>query len=147
MYRILKKLITLVVRFGYRAFYKWIPCQKKTVLFIAFHGRGCLDNPKAIYEYLINDQKFNNFHFIWALKKPQTFTNKNTKSIRYLSLQYFFYLARSTYWISNCKLPSYILKKKTNIFANLAWNTFKKTGARHRCFWRCEVLSFWAILR
>ncbi|WP_075876723.1 CDP-glycerol glycerophosphotransferase family protein [Merdibacter massiliensis] len=116
MYRILKKLITLVVRFGYRAFYKWIPCQKKTVLFIAFHGRGCLDNPKAIYEYLINDQKFNNFHFIWALKKPQTFTNKNTKSIRYLSLQYFFYLARSTYWISNCKLPSYILKKKNQIY-------------------------------
>ena len=34
----------------------------------------------------------------------------------YFSIPYFFYLARSQYWIANCKLPMYVLKKKNQIY-------------------------------
>ena len=52
MYRILKKVITFCVRLAYRIIYHLIPTQKHTVLFIAFHGRGCLDNPLAPWSNL-----------------------------------------------------------------------------------------------
>ena len=51
-----------------------------------------------------------------ALKEPRTFDSPRTRSVKYLSLSYFFWLARSKYWISNCKLPSYILKKKDQVY-------------------------------
>ena len=116
MYRILKKVITFCVRLAYRLFYHLIPTQKQTVLFIAFHGRGCLDNPLALYEYMESQERFADYRLVWALKEPRAFSSPQTRSVKYLSLSYFFYLARSKYWISNCKLPSYILKKKDQIY-------------------------------
>ena len=116
MYRILKKVITFCVRLAYRIIYHLIPTQKHTVLFIAFHGRGCLDNPLALYEYMDSQERFADYRFVWALKEPRTFDSPRTRSVKYLSLSYFFWLARSKYWISNCKLPSYILKKKDQVY-------------------------------
>ena len=115
---ICKKVVHKCIVLGNKIFYRFVPVDDKTVLFIAFHGRGYTDNPKAIHQYMIQNDAFKDYKFIWAIK------NKNKKNldipdakvIEYFSFPYFYYLAHSKYWIVNCKLPGYILKKDNQIY-------------------------------
>ena len=106
MIRLIKNILGKTIKFIYRITYKLIPTHKKTVLFIAFHGRGYSDNPRAIYEYMRQQDQFKDYRFIWAIKhhKKKNISIENAKVIEYFSIPYFFYLARSQYWIANCKI-------------------------------------------
>lgn len=68
MLRLIKNILGKTIKFIYRMTYKLIPTHKKTVLFIAFHGRGYSDNPRAIYEYMRQQDQFKDYRFIWAIK-------------------------------------------------------------------------------
>lgn len=118
MIKYIKNIISKTIKFIYRLTYKFIPTHKKTILFIAFHGRGYTDNPRAIYEYMIKQDRFKDYRFIWAIKhhKKKDIDIPGAKIIEYFSIPYFFYLARSQYWIANCKLPMYVLKKDSQIY-------------------------------
>lgn len=118
MVKRVKKIIGMMIRWLYRVSYRCIPCQKQTILFISFHGKGYSDNPKAIHEYLMQYIEFSEYRFIWAIKhhKKKNITIPNAKIIEYFSISYFYYLARSKYWIVNCKLPNYVLKKPNQIY-------------------------------
>lgn len=112
----IKILMGKIIRLVYRLTYRMIPCDKKTILFISFHGRGYSDNPKAIYEYLQTQNK--DFKYVWAIKhyKKKKIEIEGAKVIEYFSIPYFYYLARSKYWVVNCKLPTYVLKKPSQIY-------------------------------
>lgn len=118
MIRLIKNIVGKTIRLLYKLTYRMIPVQKKTVLFIAFHGRGYTDNPRSIYEYMIQQERFQNYRFVWAIKhhRQKNLNIPGAKIIEYFSLSYFYYLARSKYWIVNCKLPMYVLKKKKQIY-------------------------------
>ena len=116
MIKRVKKFLGKCIRLAYKMSYRFIPCDNKTVLFISFHGRGYSDNPKAIHEYMIQQEEFQDYKFIWAIKKNKGVTIEGAKVIKYFSIPYFYYLARSKYWICNCKLPKYVLKKKSKIY-------------------------------
>lgn len=114
----IKLILGKLIRFAYRVSYRLIPCDEKTVLFLSFHGRGYSDNPKAIYEYMRSQKEYQGYRFIWAIKhhKKKNLSIEGAKIIEYFSIPYFFYLARSKYWIVNCKLPAYVLKKPSQIY-------------------------------
>ena len=112
----LKKIIFKIIRIGYKLFYKYIPVDNKSILFTAYHGRGYLCNPKYIHEYMSNNEKYNNYKFIWAVKNKKEVNIKSAKIIKYNGLLYFYYLARSKYWIFNCKMPKYIIKKENQVY-------------------------------
>lgn len=118
MIKLIKKIIGKLIRLVYHITYRFIPCHQKTVLFISFHGRGYSDNPRAIYEYMINQEEYKDYKFIWVIKhhKSKDLIIPKGKIIEYFSIPYFFYLARSKYWVVNCKLPMYIAKKKNQIY-------------------------------
>lgn len=112
----IKLFIGKFVRLAYRLTYRLIPCEKNTVLFISFHGRGYSDNPKAIYEYLRKDNY--DLKYVWAIKnhKQKNIQIEGAKVIEYFSIPYFYYLARAKYWVVNCKLPTYVLKKDNQVY-------------------------------
>lgn len=118
MIRLIKNILGKTIKSLYRMTYRFIPTNKKTVLFIAFHGRGYTDNPRSIYEYMIQQERFKDYHFIWAIKnhKQKNIDIPGAHIIEYFSIPYFFYLARSHYWVVNCKLPMYVLKKKNQVY-------------------------------
>ena len=118
MVNVIKKILGKIIRIVNRICYRFIPCDEKTVLFISFHGRGYSDNPKALYEYMQEHPEYKEFRCIWAIKhhKSKNLKIEGAKIIEYFSISYFFYLARSKYWIVNCKLPSYVLKKKEQVY-------------------------------
>lgn len=118
MVNTIKQLLGKMIRLMYRLTYRLIPSDNKTILFISFHGRGYSDNPKAIYLYLKEQEDFSDYKFIWAIKnhKQKNIQIDGAKVIEYFSIPYFYYLARSKYWVVNCKLPAYVLKKDEQIY-------------------------------
>ena len=112
----IKIFLGKIIRLVYRLSCRLIPCDQKTVLFISFHGRGYSDNPKAIYEYLRSQNQ--DLNYIWAIKhhKQKNIQIEGAKVIEYFSIPYFYYLARAKYWVVNCKLPAYILKKENQVY-------------------------------
>ncbi|HAX72724.1 MAG TPA: teichoic acid biosynthesis protein F, partial [Firmicutes bacterium] len=111
-----KKFVMHMMTVLYRIFYKFIKIDSRTVLFIAFHGKGYLCNPKYIHEYMSQDIKYKDFEFVWAVKNPMDIQIPNAKVIKYNSIEYFYYLAKSHYWVFNCKMPSYVVKKKNQVY-------------------------------
>ena len=118
MIRLIKNILGKTIKCLYRMTYRFIPTNKKTVLFIAFHGRGYTDKPRSLYEYMIKQDRFKDYRFIWAIKnhKQKKIDIAGAKVIEYFSIPYFYYLARSHYWVVNCKLPMYVLKKKNQVY-------------------------------
>lgn len=116
--KFIKKILGKLIRIIYRLVYRFIPCHEKTILFISFHGRGYSDNPMALHQYISSHDKYRDYRCIYAIKnhKQKNLTIENAKIIEYFSIPYFFYLARSKYWIANCKLPKYVLKKDNQVY-------------------------------
>lgn len=111
-----KKVISKSIKLVYKLLYKYIPIDEKMVLFSSFHGKGYICNPKYIHEYMSNNEKFNEYKFIWAIKSKYTVKVPGSKVVRYNSISYYYYLARSKYWIVNYKLPSHIMKKSNQVY-------------------------------
>lgn len=111
----IKQLAFFIISNGYKVARHFVASDNKTILFISYHGRGYSCNPKYIHQELLQDERFKDFNFIWALKDTSQ-EIEGARVIKYRSLEYFYYLAKSKIWISNCKLPSYCLKKKKQIY-------------------------------
>lgn len=114
----LKNFLGKVIRIIYTLVYRFIPVNPKLVIFISFHGRGYTDNPRAIYEAMLQDEQFKDYQFIWFIKhhkKKQIVLPKGSVK-EYFSIPYFFYLSRAKYWVVNCKLPLYIKKKQNQVY-------------------------------
>lgn len=112
----IKKIILKSIKLIYKLIYKYIPINEKYILFVSYHGKGYLCNPKYLHQYMINNDKYKDYKFIWAIKEINNVEIPNAKIIKYNSIRYFYYLARSKYWIINCKMPKYVLKKKNQVY-------------------------------
>ncbi|WP_346868462.1 CDP-glycerol glycerophosphotransferase family protein [Clostridium sp. UBA1353] len=111
----LKKVVFFFVTCVYKSLYKHIKVDEKTILFVAHLGRGYLCNPKYVYEYMQGKEEFNDFKYVWALKNPNI-EIQGAKVIKYRGLKYFYYLAKSKFWVINSKLPEYCIKKKNQVY-------------------------------
>ena len=110
------KISLCIIKIIFLLFSLCIPIKKNLVLFMAFHGRGVVDNPKALYLALSSDEKYKDYSVIWVVNNNHDDLPAKIKKVKYQSLNYFFYLARSKYWMINCKLPEYVHKKKSQVY-------------------------------
>ncbi len=113
--KLIKKIVVTIFKKTYALFYKRIKMDHKTIIFVSFHGRGYSCNPKAMHQYLSTHEKYREYTFIWALKDVHQQID-NATVIRYNGLMYYYYMAKSKYWIINCKLPKHMLKKEEQIY-------------------------------
>ena len=93
------------------------------IVFECYMGRKYTCNPKALYLELLNNKKYSNYKFVWAFKHPYDFKyleNKRTKVVRYNSKEYKKVYHQAKYFITNSRLPEWII--------NMAWDTIKKIG-------------------
>ena len=116
--QIVKKWVGRVIGILYRWTYKMVKVDPKLVIFIAFHGRGYSDNPRAIYEAMRQDPRFEGYRFIWFIKKhkQKQITIPGAEVKDYFSFSYFYYMSKAKYWIINCKMPDYIAKKEEQVY-------------------------------
>lgn len=113
--------------------------DNKIVIFGCFGGKSYTCSPKAIYEYMLADNKYNDYTFIWSFKEPTKYEyllkNKNTIIVKQASKRYYKYLAKAKYWIFNYKIAEHIYPKKNQVFLQCWHGTpLKRLG--------CDLIHF-----
>lgn len=102
------------------------------VIFEAYMGKSYACSPKAIYEEMLNDEKYKDYIFVWAFKEPKEQEEKYTKKciycnegidtlkhaiiIKYGSRDYYKYYSTAKYWVSNSRIPEQIIKKPNQVY-------------------------------
>ncbi len=130
---VLRRLRFIYGRLQYLIFYFSQKTDERAVIFDAYMGRQFACSPKAIYLYMLSDERFKDFKFIWAFKNPEDFSylkeNKNTVTVKYGSSEYFKYCARCKFWVTNSRLNEAIKKKPSQIYIQCWHGTpLKKLG-------------------
>ena len=94
----------------------------KLIYFQTFSGRGYSDSPKAIYEYMLNNPKYDDFHFVWSFKDPEKYTeipalqNDRTVLVRFRTSADNKALRKAKYWITNYRMLNHQFPKKDQIY-------------------------------
>lgn len=126
-------LIKLTNRFRYRFLYLNNSLDEKLVFFEAFQGRNFSDNPKALYLEMINNNEYQDYYFVIALRDVNTnldFVDYNrTKIIKYQSNEYYKVIAIAKYLIANSILDMVIIKQNKQVYLQTWHGTpLKKLG-------------------
>lgn len=134
---LIRKLLRKVLNIKNKLYFKihsiGIKTDENTIIFGCFNGRSYCDSPKALYKYILADEKFNDFNYIWIFKEPEKHKyleeNKNTTVISEKGKKYVKAMAKAKYWIFNYKIPDYIYPKKDQVFVQCWHGTpLKKLG-------------------
>ena len=127
--KIKSNLRTQFLHFFHRHLSVFIPVDNQLILFMSFLGRGYSDSPKALYEYMKENKEYSNYKCVWVISNYDSKTVYGDKVVKYFSLEYFYYLAKSKYWFFNAKMPSYIKKKDEQVYLQTWHGTpLKKLG-------------------
>ena len=106
-----------------------------TVFFMAFKGLSFACSPKAVYNYMLSSDEYNDFNFIWAFNKENIESyrflekNKNTKLVILNSKGYFRALRQARYWIVNYRMDDHISPRESQVYVQCWHGTpLKKLG-------------------
>lgn len=118
--KIIRKFFFIKRKLHFLKFYFKNKVNNNMVIFESYMGRNYSCSPKAIYEEMLKNEKFKNFEFIWAFKKPEKYKNndklKNCKIVKYGSKKYYEYYSKAKYWVTNSRLPEHIVKKPEQVY-------------------------------
>lgn len=97
-----------------------IKVENRTIIFSTFNGKSYSCSPKAIYEYMLNNEKYKDYNFIWAFKNPENYNNvknsKNTIVVKTGSKEFSKALAKAKYWVFNYKVADELSPKRDQVF-------------------------------
>lgn len=103
--------------------------DSKMVFFESFLGKNYSGNPKYVYEQMLKEEKFKDFTFVWSYTGdyPEDIPG-NPILVQRETTEFFYYLARSKYWVSNIILP--VHKKREGVVYLQTWHgtPLKKLG-------------------
>ncbi|WP_423364102.1 CDP-glycerol glycerophosphotransferase family protein [Mycoplasma sp. P36-A1] len=108
--------------------------DNKTVLFISYLGKYYSDSPRAIYEEMMKNPKFDDYTFVWVFKNTEKAKKikqlaLRTKIIEYMSEDYFKALYQAKYWITNNRMTEYVEKNEGQVYVQTWHGTpFKRIG-------------------
>lgn len=90
------------------------------ILFEAYGGKGYNDSVRAIYEALLEDERYRSFYFIWAFEDPSKYLflleNHHTILVRRGTKEYRRYYATARFWVNNVTVPDYLVPSKNQIY-------------------------------
>lgn len=113
--------------FFYKLCFKFLPVNKKAVVFQSFYGKSYSDNPKAIYEEMLAQDC--DMKAVWVINNLKTEIPGNPILVRPRSFKYYYYMAISNYFVNNGNFPDFFQKRKGMIFLQTWHGTpLKKLG-------------------
>jgi len=113
--RLLKGIVKLYRKIIYFRYYITTKTDETMIVFESFMGRAYSDSQKAMYKAMLKDEFFKDYKFVWAFKNPENYdflSNDNTMVIKYGSNKFYKCMAQAKYWITNSRLPEYLIKRK-----------------------------------
>ncbi len=119
-----------------------LPIKNQTILYESFLGRNYSDSPKALFNYLLQEEP-DKWKHIWILNDKELveaspeFQRSNVKVITRFSWQYFYYVTVAKYFILNMRQPNYLEKKQEQVILS----TWHGTPLKHLVFDMDNVTS------
>lgn len=114
-FRFLYKLYYYVMTLFVNVIKLFVSTDEKLILFVSFGGRRCTDSPKAIYDYMLNDPRFNGYKLVWGLLNPQDFPGIKDK-VKLDTLNYYIVSLKARCWITNVLIERGLNYKGKNTF-------------------------------
>lgn len=78
-----------------------VKTDEKLIVFASFGGRKFDDSPRAIYERMVEDPRFEGFDLVWAFIDPDKFEIGRGTKIRIDTIRYFSTLLKARVWVTN----------------------------------------------
>lgn len=105
--------------------------DEKLILFNSFAGRKYDDSPKEIYEYMLHDERFKTYKFVWAFHEPGKHEVKGAKKIKTDTFLYFITTLKARAWITNSSVERGLGYKGKKTFYLNTWHgsPIKKMGS------------------
>lgn len=92
----------------------------KLIVFSAYNGKSYACSPKAVYEYMIHNEQYKEYKFVWLFDEPEKYQflnrNRRTKVVKNQSKECEQYLHRAKYWIFNFRAMDQWLPRKNQIY-------------------------------
>lgn len=116
----MKGLKSIALR-GYKIVFKIagviLPKKKNRIVFESFLGRQYSDNPRALYEYIIDNYE-DKYDLIWSVDRRHVklFQEKGLPYYRRFSIKWLLAMNTAGVWISNSRLPLWIPKPKKTTY-------------------------------
>lgn len=96
--------------------------RPKRIVFSSFGGRKYDDSPRCIFEAMLNDSRFDDYEFIWALGKPEDYVINRARKVKCDSLEYYKVLMSASVWVTNSSMERGLSFKPKNIFNFNTWH-------------------------
>jgi CDP-glycerol glycerophosphotransferase len=111
-------------RARYEQLARRIEREPRTILFESYGGRSYACSPKALFEALCEDRRFDGWHFIWSFREPREkealaealLLKTRATLVRRASREYLQACARATYWITNNRMPEFLHPQSGQIY-------------------------------
>ncbi len=111
-FKIVKRAVKKIVIQAYKIETKIIPIQKNMIVFESNMGRNYTGNPKSIYEEMVRKGLDKKYRCYFMLDDINTDIPGNAKKIKRTRTRYFFIMGVAGIWVSDCRQPNYIIKRK-----------------------------------
>lgn len=132
-------------RFGYRLIdrrrdrrydrFADLPVDSSLIVFESFRGRKYADSPRAIYEFMLNDEHCSGYRFAWCFRDSvmdeyrYVGDEPRTTLVRWGSEDYNRIYATAAYWFANTRLPKALKKREGQVYTQTWHGTpLKKLG-------------------
>jgi len=78
----------------------FVTTDDKLILFVSFGGRRCTDSPRAIYDYMLKDTRFDGYKLVWGVIDPQSYPDIKNK-VKIDTLKYYVTSLKARSWVTN----------------------------------------------
>ena len=111
--KIIKAILLQIYKVIFVLAGKVLPKNNKLIVFESFLGKQFSDNPRSLYEYMI-DQYGDEYELVWSVDRRyvDVFEENNIKYLKRFSLKWLLTLNRAGLWISNSRMPLWIPKPR-----------------------------------
>ena len=125
---ILQKIYRVCMSMAFRVLGLFVSTDENLVLISSFMGSKFNDSPKAMYDYIRSNSKYDNLKCVWAFEHPEKYPELDTVKID--TPAYFITALKAKYWITNTNIERGLsFKKKKTVYLN-TWHgiALKKIG-------------------
>lgn len=104
--------------------------QDNLIFFISFGGKKYDDSPKAIYEEILKDNRFDKYDLVWAFDNPYEFNIPRGEKISTDTFKYFKTVLKARCWVTNSSVKRGLGFKAKKAFYFNTWHgtPIKKMG-------------------
>lgn len=104
-------MLKRVVLYGYKLCTRMLPLRRSTILFESNLGRNYTGNPRAIYEEMVKQGLDRRFRCYFILEDVKTQIPGSARKIKRNRFRYFLLLAIAGCWVSDSRMPRYVIKR------------------------------------